>query len=79
VCNKTFPTGQALGGHKRCHYEGPIGGGSAIAAAASGRRFDLNLPALPDIVTERCMQQAADEDELLSPLAFKKSMLMIRA
>jgi hypothetical protein len=79
VCNKTFPTGQALGGHKRCHYEGPIGGGSAIAAAASGQRFDLNMPALPDIVTERCMQQAADEDELLSPLAFKKSMLMIRA
>jgi hypothetical protein len=78
VCKKTFPTGQALGGHKRCHYEGPIGGGSAIAAA-TGRRFDLNLPALPDIVTEQCMQAAADEDEVLSPLAFKKSTLMIRA
>ncbi|KAH7575393.1 hypothetical protein ACOSP7_005053 [Xanthoceras sorbifolium] len=22
ICHKTFPSGQALGGHKRCHYEG---------------------------------------------------------
>uniref|UniRef100_A0ACD5W9M8 Uncharacterized protein n=1 Tax=Avena sativa TaxID=4498 RepID=A0ACD5W9M8_AVESA len=80
VCNKTFPTGQALGGHKRCHYEGPIGGGGA-AAVASGRRFDLNLPAaLPDVVVvtaERCMQAAADEEEVLSPLAFKKPRLVM--
>ncbi|KAK3035729.1 hypothetical protein RJ639_033431 [Escallonia herrerae] len=27
VCHKLFPTGQALGGHKRRHYEGTIGGG----------------------------------------------------
>uniref|UniRef100_A0ACD5ZY86 Uncharacterized protein n=1 Tax=Avena sativa TaxID=4498 RepID=A0ACD5ZY86_AVESA len=79
ICNKTFPTGQALGGHKRCHYEGPIGGGGGAAAVAS-RGFDLNLPALPDIVvTERCMQAAADEEEVLSPLAFKKPRLMIPA
>ncbi|XP_021724863.1 zinc finger protein ZAT10-like [Chenopodium quinoa] len=24
ICNKSFPSGQALGGHKRCHYEGGI-------------------------------------------------------
>ena len=25
VCGKAFPTGQALGGHKRRHYDGTIG------------------------------------------------------
>ncbi|KAI9182570.1 hypothetical protein LWI28_026724 [Acer negundo] len=24
ICHKTFPSGQALGGHKRCHYEGGV-------------------------------------------------------
>ncbi|KAK4779352.1 hypothetical protein SAY86_006880 [Trapa natans] len=33
ICHKTFPTGQALGGHKRCHYEG---GTTATATANSG-------------------------------------------
>ncbi|KAF8050624.1 hypothetical protein N665_1922s0010, partial [Sinapis alba] len=27
ICRKVFSTGQALGGHKRCHYEGNLGGG----------------------------------------------------
>ncbi|KAL6623506.1 hypothetical protein ACP70R_033385 [Stipagrostis hirtigluma subsp. patula] len=85
VCGKTFPTGQALGGHKRCHYDGTIGSAAAparsAAATAAGRAtaivgFDLNLPALPDMA-ERCA--AGEEGEVLSPLAFKKPRLMIPA
>ncbi|CAN1135697.1 Zinc finger protein ZAT10 [Linum perenne] len=33
ICHKSFPTGQALGGHKRCHYDG----GAAAANAASSK------------------------------------------
>ncbi|KAL6847290.1 hypothetical protein ACP4OV_023143 [Aristida adscensionis] len=78
VCGKAFPTGQALGGHKRCHYDGTIGSAAAptragaAARVAVGGGFDLNLPALPDMV-------AAEEGEVLSPLAFKKPRLMIPA
>lgn len=92
ICHKTFPTGQALGGHKRCHYEGTIGGGasaSSVAASAaagaevqvSGKmRFDLNIPAVPEVEFDggrRCLP--AEEEEVLSPLAFKKPRLMIEA
>ncbi|PON54281.1 Zinc finger transcription factor [Parasponia andersonii] len=35
ICHKTFPTGQALGGHKRCHYEGGAASASATAAGAN--------------------------------------------
>jgi hypothetical protein len=92
ICHKTFPTGQALGGHKRCHYEGVIGGGaSASSAAASAAaaaevqvgdkvRFDLNIPAVPEVEFDggrRCLQ--AEDEEVLSPLAFKKPRLLIEA
>ncbi|OVA00409.1 zinc finger protein [Macleaya cordata] len=62
ICHKTFPSGQALGGHKRCHYDG---GSSAttttttttvtstnsdgVGSTLTHRTgFDLNLPALPE-------------------------------
>ncbi|MQL41358.1 C2H2-type zinc finger protein, partial [Escherichia coli] len=77
ICHKSFPTGQALGGHKRCHYEGG-GSGSAITASASEgvgsthtvshshRDFDLNIPALPEFSTK------VGEDEVESPLPLIK-------
>ncbi|XP_057964026.1 zinc finger protein ZAT10-like [Malania oleifera] len=63
ICHKSFSTGQALGGHKRCHYDGGSGAGAGAGAGAgsvavsssegagstqSHRDFDLNLPALPE-------------------------------
>ncbi|CAO1939506.1 unnamed protein product [Urochloa humidicola] len=91
VCGKVFPTGQALGGHKRCHYDGTIGSAAAPGRSAgrvapvaatrggSGGGFDLNLPAMPEIIPpERCGKAAPEEEEeVLSPLAFKKPRFMI--
>ncbi|KAI9127576.1 hypothetical protein K1719_000569 [Acacia pycnantha] len=59
VCHKAFPTGQALGGHKRCHYDGGNAnnsgtGGTTVVTSSEGNTssvthghlgFDLNLPA----------------------------------
>lgn len=35
ICHKSFATGQALGGHKRCHYEGKTGGGGGSSSVSS--------------------------------------------
>ncbi|KAK7280266.1 hypothetical protein RJT34_25328 [Clitoria ternatea] len=61
ICHKSFPTGQALGGHKRCHYDGgnannnhsnannsssvTSSDGGAGSSSQTLRGFDLNLPA----------------------------------
>jgi hypothetical protein len=81
ICHKGFPSGQALGGHKRRHYEG-----GATAASSSGitssegvgstnsqRGFDLNLPALPEF------WPGFGEDEVESPHPAKKSRLSLPA
>lgn len=59
ICHKSFPTGQALGGHKRRHYDGNIGSAAASAVTSSSGYassqhkdldFDLNMPASPEVV-----------------------------
>ncbi|CAA6657515.1 unnamed protein product [Spirodela intermedia] len=90
ICLKTFPSGQALGGHKRCHYDGGASASANAPAASSEgtsssvRNFDLNLPAPIDLVFDaaaaaarRCV--AADEDEVQSPFALKKPRFLIPA
>ncbi|PKU79715.1 zinc finger protein 1 [Dendrobium catenatum] len=78
ICQKTFPTGQALGGHKRCHYDGTIG-----SAAGSGHRgFDLNLPPVPEIGLElggRCNWISEEEAEVQSPISVKKPRFFLAA
>lgn len=89
ICHKTFPTGQALGGHKRCHYDGghsntnssvtfSEGGGSSHSQSL--RAFDLNLPALPELWLEKKPHQLSTvEQEVESPLPTKKPRLFLTA
>lgn len=96
ICQKEFPTGQALGGHKRKHYDGGVGVAASstelLAAAAAesevgstgngssaARAFDLNIPAVPEFVWRPCAKGKMmweDEEEVQSPLAFKKPRLL---
>ncbi|EPS57985.1 cys2/his2-type zinc finger transcription factor [Genlisea aurea] len=68
VCLKCFPTGQALGGHKRRHYDGgaTVTSSDGVGSTISHRDFDLNLPALPEF-------KSAGDEEVESPHPAKKS------
>ncbi|CAF1928446.1 hypothetical protein Bca4012_071808 [Brassica carinata] len=76
ICHKSFPSGQALGGHKRCHYEGNNNSSSSVANSegagstshvSSGHRgFDLNIPPVPEF------SLVNGDDEVMSPMPAKK-------
>lgn len=73
VCRKSFATGQALGGHKRCHYWDGSSVSVSVSASGSGstltsvRDFDLNLPPRGGW---------GEEEEVVSPLPVKKRRLI---
>ncbi|KAG2539965.1 zinc finger protein 36-like [Panicum virgatum] len=85
ICRRGFATGQALGGHKRCHYwDGMSVSGSVSAASVSAsgtgssgvtvRNFDLNLAPLPE---NAGMKRWGEEEEVQSPLPIKKRRILI--
>ncbi|CAH8346766.1 unnamed protein product [Eruca vesicaria subsp. sativa] len=84
ICHKVFPTGQALGGHKRCHYEGNLGGSKSVSHSGSVSStvseersnrvlIDLNLPALPELSLHH---GTVVDEEIQSPLTGKKPLLL---
>ena len=79
ICRRGFATGQALGGHKRCHYWDGSSVSVSLSASASGsgtgssgvtvRNFDLNLVPMPE---NAGMRRWVEEEEVQSPLPIKK-------
>ncbi|KAJ0982094.1 hypothetical protein J5N97_010349 [Dioscorea zingiberensis] len=70
ICHRNFASGQALGGHKRCHYwEGSSSSSSGV------RGFDLNLPPLPEFGAVSWTM--GEEEEVQSPSPFKKPRLVV--
>lgn len=76
ICHRCFPSGQALGGHKRRHYDGGKNATSSSGVTTSEgvgstnshhRGFDLNVPAMPE------MWSAFRDEEVESPHPTKKS------
>jgi hypothetical protein len=79
ICKRSFATGQALGGHKRCHYwDGTsVSMSVSLSASASGssavRNFDLNLLPMPESAG---MKRWTEEEEVQSPLPAAKKLRM---
>ncbi|XP_062187724.1 zinc finger protein AZF3-like [Phragmites australis] len=76
LCLRAFPSGQALGGHKRLHYEGGAAAADGVkdktSSAELPRDFDLNLPAAATaaVVT-------GEEAEIAPPEAKRARLLLV--
>ncbi|CAN6289068.1 unnamed protein product [Urochloa humidicola] len=79
VCHRSFATGQALGGHKRCHYWDGLSVSVTASASGSGssvKDFDLNLmPAAAAVNADTGARRWGEEEEVQSPLPLKKRRL----
>ena len=79
VCGRGFKTGQALGGHKHCHYwDGTsVSMSMSVSVSASSavlRNFDLNLLPMPE---NAGVKRWDEEEEVQSPLPTKKLRLLL--
>ncbi|XP_047329676.1 zinc finger protein 1-like [Impatiens glandulifera] len=77
ICHKCFSTGQALGGHKRRHYDGGTTNNNVVLSdvGRSGRNFDLNLPAVSELSVDFQLQvkrRLEEEDVVESPVVPSK-------
>lgn len=92
ICHRSFPTGQALGGHKRRHYDGNNAASGVTTSEkttssthSQPRNFDLNLPAFAEfqlglnVDCAKKSQQSFNEQEVESPHPAKKQRLSIIA
>ncbi|KVI01921.1 zinc finger protein ZAT10-like [Cynara cardunculus var. scolymus] len=92
ICHRSFPTGQALGGHKRRHYDGNNPGSGVTTSEkttssthSQPRNFDLNLPAFPEFqlgLNVDCVKKSQlsfNEQEVESPHPAKKQRAAIIA